>query len=472
MEEPTTPREGQSTTGHFRESDVEYLRAQAREWLEAVLGEDLDEQTSLEDLLADGSLLYRVSHHIRDDSSFPGHRETSPRSVPVSPSLEKKNSSKYQPYASVEAFLKVCKEVGLQDLDVFNPSDAVDKKDIRHVCVCLRRLSKKGRSLGIQVPDFDNVKDTLVTPSKMPRDAVRRTQESLQKSSSRSSRSGSANGLVSSETSSSIADLRKDDAESETYNKVHHDLDVAAERREPIATDSHYTAKVAEPGVETLPLHNEGDAPTKTAKPLVSIRSGVDSTHGPAPKAAELDEKAATAPPADSKDAQESHTASEPVPEQPPVKEKPQIKPFQGLVVDKPKAKPVEAPVDEKPEVKPAEQRRKGLFIAHLLGKEPYAKEEGKKDESDGGSPWLLPLVGGAVAIAGVVAGLLFWKQRSGEGDSAGNFYSGGSYNVRSGDNLTKIAKEYGKEHWREIAEKNPSIGNPDLIYPGDRLNL
>jgi hypothetical protein len=31
----------------------------------------------------------------------------------VSPSMEKKNSSKYQPYASVEAFLKVCKEVGL-----------------------------------------------------------------------------------------------------------------------------------------------------------------------------------------------------------------------------------------------------------------------------------------------------------------------------------------------------------------------
>jgi hypothetical protein len=73
---------------------------------------------------------------------------------------EKKNNSKYQPFASVEAFLKVCKEVGLQDLDVFNPSDVVDKKDIRHVCVCLRRLSKNGRSLGIQ--------DTLVTLARCP----------------------------------------------------------------------------------------------------------------------------------------------------------------------------------------------------------------------------------------------------------------------------------------------------------------
>ncbi|KAG0577446.1 hypothetical protein KC19_5G156700 [Ceratodon purpureus] len=555
MEEP-----GQSTTGHFRESDIEFLRAQAKEWMEAVLGEDFDDSTSLEDMLADGALLYRVSQHIRDDVRFPGHVESVSHSVAASPSFEKKSSMKYQPYASVEAFLKVCKEVGLQDLDVFDPSDAVDKKDIRRVCVCLRRFSKKGRTLGIQVPDFDNVKDTLVTPGKMPREAVRRTQESLQRDSSRSSRSSGVNGVVSSETSSLIADLRKDDAESvslelseksEGDKNGGHELDVAEEHGAPVVTDFGYSVKVAEPGVESLPLgeHNELDDTTK-AKPLVSIRSGVDSTHGPAPRAAELDSlvsealefadrngeedgtdspadskntfEAHTAPEsfADSKDTAEAHTATESVadsketveahtatesvadskdtlethiatkpvtklPTEAPVPEKKQVEPFRGLVIDKPKPKPAEGTVEEKPNVKPSEQSRKGLFIAHLQGKVPYVnnlakeiKKDVKKDnKKDGGSPWLAWL-GGAVAIAGGVAGLLLSRKRSGDvdysddGHSSVNLFSGGLYKVRDGDNLTQIARKTGKQHWREIADRNPSIGNPDLIYPGDRLKL
>lgn len=521
MEEPSTP-ESQSTTGHFRESDIEYLRAQAKEWLEAVLGEDLDEQTSLEDLLADGSLLYKVSQHIKDDSKYPGHVESSSHSMSASPSIDRRSSMKYQPYASVEEFLKVCKEVGLRDVDVFNPSDAVDKKDIRPVCVCLRRLSKKGRSLDIQVPDFDNVKDTLVTPaSKMPRDAVRRTQESLQQSSSRSSSRSGANGLVSSETSSLIADLRKVDAESEKVeSNVRHDLDVASEHREPIVTESKYTVKVAEPGVDTLPVahHDEEDRTTKKAAPPVSIRSEEDSTHRPAPKKIELDshihtsqehhshdhvdrngEEAASESSANYKDTHDAHAATEHVAKLPvkaPVEEKPQFKPFGGLVLDKPKEKL-------------SEETRKGLFIAHLQGTEPYeeakkeVEKEMEKDDESGVFPWLLPLLGGAVAIAGGIAGLLFVKKRSGnddysikrligsgkakvtrlrgsgdpsdggsDSDDEGRVFSGGSYEVRRGDNLTVIAKKSGRKNWREIADKNGFIDNPDLIYPGERLKL
>lgn len=477
MEEPTTPG-GQSTTGHFRESDMDFLRAQAREWLEAVLGEDFDDDTSLEDLLADGSLLYRAAQHIKEDSKFPGYSESASHPASGSPSVDRRNSFKYQPYASVETFLKVCKEVGLQDLDVFDSSDAVDKKDIRRVCVCLRRLSKKGRTLGIQVPDFDNVKDTLVTPSKMPREAVRRTQESLQKSSSRSSRSG-VNGLVSSETSSLIADLRKDDAESDSR-------------------------------AERLPLadHDGEDRTTKKAAPLVSFRSGVDSTHGPAPKAAELihssvqtlqeldspdhvdrnGEETAVESSTDSTETQEAHAGTE-LPVEALLEDMPEVTPLEATTEEKLEVNPSEATVEEKLQEEPLEESRRGLFIAHLKGTEPYVKKEVnetkkgekvvKEDDKNGGFPWT-PLLGGAVAIVGGIAGALFLKTRSGndlepiissdrDGESV---YSGGLYDVIPGDNLTQVAKKSGKKHWREIADKNSFIKNPDLIYPGDRLKL
>ena len=480
MEEPTTPG-GQSTTGHFRESDMDFLRAQAREWLEAVLGEDFDDDTSLEDLLADGSLLYRAAQHIKEDSKFPGYSESASHPASGSPSVDRRNSFKYQPYASVESFLKVCKEVGLQDLDVFDSSDAVDKKDIRRVCVCLRRLSKKGRTLGIQVPDFDNVKDTLVTPSKMPREAVRRTQESLQKSSSRSSRSG-VNGLVSSETSSLIADLRKDDAESDK-----------------IETDNR---------VERLPLADlDGeDRTTKKAAPLVSIRSGVDSTHGPAPKATELihspvqtlqehdspdyvdrnGEEAAVESSTDSTETQEALAATEATADLPVealLEDMPQVTPSEATTEGKLQVNPSEAAIEEKLQEESLEESQKGLFIAHLKGTEPYVKKEvnetKKEDDKNGGFPWT-PFLGGAVAIVGGIAGALFFKTRSGnelesiiisdrDGESV---YSGGLYDVIPGDNLTQIAKKSGKKHWREIADKNSFIANPDLIYPGDRLKL
>jgi nucleoid-associated protein YgaU len=51
----------------------------------------------------------------------------------------------------------------------------------------------------------------------------------------------------------------------------------------------------------------------------------------------------------------------------------------------------------------------------------------------------------------------------------------GRSYTVRSGDSLSKIAKEvYGDaSKWRAIYEANrDTITNPDLIHPGDVLQL
>lgn len=265
----------------------------------------------------------------------------------------------------------------------------------------------------------------------------------------------------------------KPSVDNETYNKVHHDLDVAAAHRKPIVTESKYKVKVAEPGVETLHLadhdHVEGHGhvdKSKTAKTTVEKSSSKTTT-------------------------QKSS------------------KPASG-------------------------ESQKGQFIAKP---DVYSEKGkgGRKDEHDddsGGSfPW--GPVAAVVGIAGVVAGAFFYKKRnpdvdvklrrsveeadhrvkgaigSGErkvkeligsgqqkfnsllhrgehhvdgsdeeghnshGHNASNVFGGaGDYQVKQGDNLTKIARKSGKKNWHEIADKNPSIRNPDLIYPGDRLKL
>jgi len=224
-------------------------------------------------------------------------------------------------------------------------------------------------------------------------------------------------------------------------------------------TDSKYTVKVAEPGVDTLPLATDHDHVD---------RNGSKST-----AAAKVTSVAPSAP-----------------------------KPTMSKIMLKPPSD-VKPPVEEK--AKASEETQKGLFRAHLEGKAPYTKEVKKKHDKDGDFPWLLPVLAGAVAVAGGILGLVLWKKRDdrspraggvrgfiesgkqklkkfrgssdssssdSESDNESVFHSGGVYNVKEGDNLTKIAKRHGKQSWREIAVQNPSIDNPDLIYPGDRLKL
>lgn len=46
-------------------------------------------------------------------------------------------------------------------------------------------------------------------------------------------------------------------------------------------------------------------------------------------------------------------------------------------------------------------------------------------------------------------------------------------YEVKSGDNLSKIAKKYPGMTWQKIFEANKDIiKNPDLIHPGQRLKI
>ncbi|KAL0449892.1 UNVERIFIED_CONTAM: protein OPAQUE10 [Sesamum latifolium] len=58
----------------------------------------------------------------------------------------KKSSGRYRPYSNVDSFLKICKILGLSGIDLFSPSDVVEKKNVRKVCICLRALSKKASS--------------------------------------------------------------------------------------------------------------------------------------------------------------------------------------------------------------------------------------------------------------------------------------------------------------------------------------
>src|SRR3546814_2583646 len=47
----------------------------------------------------------------------------------------------------------------------------------------------------------------------------------------------------------------------------------------------------------------------------------------------------------------------------------------------------------------------------------------------------------------------------------------GGSYSVRSGDTMSGIAASHGVP-LSALINANPQVGNPNLIYPGQQLNL
>ncbi|KAK6150812.1 hypothetical protein DH2020_015744 [Rehmannia glutinosa] len=58
----------------------------------------------------------------------------------------RRSIGRYRPYSNVDSFIKTCKILGLSGIDLFSPSDVVEKRDIRKVCICIRALSKKARS--------------------------------------------------------------------------------------------------------------------------------------------------------------------------------------------------------------------------------------------------------------------------------------------------------------------------------------
>eukprot|EP00250_Pteridium_aquilinum_P016838 c23316_g2_i2 orf=136-1638(+) len=178
----------QSPDVQFRETDGEFLKQQARIWLEAVLGERFDKETSLADVLVDGEILLRVSTVIRNllrKHADADGEPVSPKSMFPEASFYGKHSGKYLPYSNVDSFLKVCQKLGLTGVDLFSPPDVVEKKDIRRVCSCIRALSKKARARHIlEVPEFDYVTHSSVS---MPREFVGSLRDSLRQASANNS---------------------------------------------------------------------------------------------------------------------------------------------------------------------------------------------------------------------------------------------------------------------------------------------
>ncbi|KAJ6707823.1 TRANSGELIN [Salix viminalis] len=151
-----------SCESNFRELDDVFLQTQARIWLGEVLQTRSDEQLPIADLIADGELLFEASRVIWKMLSTK-HMEL--RYVKAHKyerfASRRSSGSRYLPYSNVDSFLKICKILGMAGIDLFSPSDVVEKRDTRKVCMCIRSLSKKARALHLNVPDFDIVTYTV-----------------------------------------------------------------------------------------------------------------------------------------------------------------------------------------------------------------------------------------------------------------------------------------------------------------------
>ncbi|EHA8590797.1 hypothetical protein COCNU_scaffold024428G000010 [Cocos nucifera] len=154
-----------SPESSFRELDDVFLQTQARIWLAEVLHIRFNEEMAIAELLADGELLFQVSKIVWK-MLLKKYPELKHSKVYIYERTSfGKSDRKYMPYPKVDSFLKVCQILGLTSIDLFSPSDVVEKRDIRRVCMCIRSLSKKARLKNLRVPDFDVVTYTIVMPT-------------------------------------------------------------------------------------------------------------------------------------------------------------------------------------------------------------------------------------------------------------------------------------------------------------------
>ncbi|MED6192025.1 hypothetical protein PIB30_006169 [Stylosanthes scabra] len=154
-----------SPESNFRELDDAFLQTQTRIWLGEVLKIRLNEQLIISELLADGELLFLVSKVVWK-LLLAKHMELKHIKASRSqPFASKSNSGRYRPYSNVDSFLKICKILELTGVDLFSPSDVVERKNTR------------------KVPDFDIVYVTCVVT--MPKDVVRCIRKSIELSQRR-----------------------------------------------------------------------------------------------------------------------------------------------------------------------------------------------------------------------------------------------------------------------------------------------
>ncbi|CAA0839524.1 Unknown protein [Striga hermonthica] len=180
-----------SPESSFRELDEVFLQTQTRIWLGEVLCARFDEELNLSDLLQDGEILFEVSKVVWN-LLLVKCMELRHLKHKYGPFGSRKSSGRYRPYSNVDSFIKICKIMGLSGIDLFSPSDVVEKRNIRKVCICIRALSMKARSKQLSVPDFDMVVYSVTMPKNMV-DIIRKSLESSQCTVSSSSSYSSRN---------------------------------------------------------------------------------------------------------------------------------------------------------------------------------------------------------------------------------------------------------------------------------------
>ncbi|KAK6117542.1 hypothetical protein DH2020_048721 [Rehmannia glutinosa] len=179
-----------SAESSFRELDEVFLQTQTRIWLGEVLNTRFDVDLNLSDLLQDGEILFEVSKVVWN-LLLTKCMELRHLKHKYGPFGSRRSIGRYRPYSNVDSFIKTCKILGLSGIDLFSPSDVVEKRDIRKVCICIRALSKKARSKQLSVPDFDMVIYSVTMPTNMVgviRRSLETSQCTLSSSSSYSSR--------------------------------------------------------------------------------------------------------------------------------------------------------------------------------------------------------------------------------------------------------------------------------------------
>lgn len=150
---------------NFRELDDVFLQTQTKIWLGEVLHIRFNEETNVACLLADGELLFQVSKVVWK-LLLKQNVELKHSNVHI---YERTSSGKidgrYMPYPKVDSFLKICQIMGLKGIDLFTPTDVIEKRDVRRVCMCIRSFSKKALSMHLNVPDFDICTYTIAMPT-------------------------------------------------------------------------------------------------------------------------------------------------------------------------------------------------------------------------------------------------------------------------------------------------------------------
>ncbi|WVZ60220.1 hypothetical protein U9M48_010271 [Paspalum notatum var. saurae] len=137
-----------SSASAFRELDDAFLQTQTKIWLGEVLHLRFDEDVLVADLLADGELLFQVSKIIWKRLLRKNREQLKQSKVYIYERISfGRSNGKYMPYSKVDSFLKICQILGLAGIDLFTPSDVVEKRNVR------------------KVPDFDIVTYTISMPN-------------------------------------------------------------------------------------------------------------------------------------------------------------------------------------------------------------------------------------------------------------------------------------------------------------------